>query len=155
MVDSAREQISLRVLEAERAKSAEEACVGSAAANSSLTVQHCISSTFGEISPTTSTVPKYYSNENSIETNVNPSLPVTFCTDNTQMVADNAALTEERKGEGATASSSVSGSMPISKAEKDKKNQQKKSGVDIIGNHLFALCIHRQFIFSSVKGEVS
>ena len=128
MVDSAREQISQK--ESDVTNSVVQAGAADVATNSSSTstVQHSVKNPATHISPI-SNVPNACSNEQS-STRFQANL-----TDNEEINPDNITQITEDRVEGATASSSVSSGPPKSKAEKDKKNQQKKSGIDVIGNY--------------------
>ena len=128
MVDSAREQISQR--ERDATNSVVQADAADVATNSSSTstVQHSIKNPATNISPI-SDVPNACSNEQS-----SPRFQANL-TENEEINPDNTTQITEDRVEGATASSNVSSGPPKSKAEKDKKNQQKKSGIDVIGNY--------------------
>ena len=128
MVDSAREQISQR--ERDATNSVVQADAADVATNSSSTstVQHSIKNPATYISPI-SDVPNACSKEQS-----SPRFQASL-TENEEINPDNTTQITEDRVEGATASSNVSSGPPKSKAEKDKKNQQKKSGIDVIGNY--------------------
>ena len=127
MVDSAREQISLQQSETNSVVQAGAAEVATNSSSTS-TVQHSVKSPATNISPI-SDVPNEYSNGSSssrLQTNM---------AENTEANTDSTTQLAEDRIEGATASSNISSGPPKSKAEKDKKNQQKKSGIDVIGNY--------------------